>query len=196
MQGHRALVMSLVAVPLAASFSTPHGIALHTRAHKVAMAPTRPPRDSVSLSAGRGGLGEDYLDPYIVLGVPKTATPEDIKAAYRRLSRTYHPDVNQEKNAQEKFIIISRAYSILGDEDEKRKFDFSGRMGLAPDFAERVSGFREAAGPEYNRAADAAEGLIENKWAVAAFSTFMPVMLLLTTTVAKDWLHDLVLGPR
>ena len=135
-------------------------------------------------------------DRYIVLGVPKTATPEDIKAAYRRLSRTYHPDVNQEKNAQEKFIIISRAYSILGDEDERRKFDFSGRMGLAPDFAERVSGFREAAGPEYNRAADAAEGLIENKWAVAAFSTFMPVMLLLTTTVAKDWRHDLVLGPR
>ena len=62
MQGHRALV-SLVAVPLAASFSTPHGIALHTRAHKGAMAPTRPPRGSVSLSAGRGGLGEDYLDP-------------------------------------------------------------------------------------------------------------------------------------
>ena len=85
---------------------------------------------------------------------------------------------------------------MLGDDEERRKYDFSGRMGLAPDFADRVSGFRNAAGPEYNKVAEQAEELIENKWAVVAFSSFMPIVLLLTMSFAKDWLHDMMLGPR
>ena len=124
------------------------------------------------------------------------ATADEIKRAYRKLSQTYHPDVNSEAGAQEKFIIISQAYSVLGDDEERRKYDFSGRMGLAPDFADRVSGFRNAAGPEYNKVAEQAEELIENKWAVVAFSSFMPIVLLLTMSFAKDWLHDMMLGPR
>lgn len=55
-------------------------------------------------------------------------------------------------------------------EFRRRRFDYSSKMGLADDFAERVSGFREAAGPEYREVADKAEELIENKWAVVAFS--------------------------
>lgn len=47
------------------------------------------------------------------------ATSADIKRAYRKLSQTYHPDVNSEEGAQEKFIQITRAYSVLGDEEER-----------------------------------------------------------------------------
>ena len=47
------------------------------------------------------------------------ATSADIKKAYRKLSQTYHPDVNAEKGAQEKFIMISQAYSVLGDEENR-----------------------------------------------------------------------------
>ena len=47
------------------------------------------------------------------------ATQADIKKVYRKLSQTYHPDVNQEPGAQERFIEISQAYSILGDDEER-----------------------------------------------------------------------------
>merc|ERR1719329_1280056 len=129
---------------------------------------------------GKGVVKENFVSPYLVLGVPKEASQADIKKAYRQLSQVYHPDVNQEQGAQERFIEISNAYSILGDSEERRKFDFSEKAGLAPDFAERVNGFREAAGPEYNRVAEQAEELIENKVAVVIFSSFMPVVMLLT----------------
>jgi len=47
------------------------------------------------------------------------ATTVEIKKAYRKLSQTYHPDVNSEAGAQDRFIQISSAYSVLGDEDER-----------------------------------------------------------------------------
>jgi DnaJ-class molecular chaperone len=47
------------------------------------------------------------------------ASQADIKKAYRQLSQVYHPDVNQEQGAQERFIEISNAYSILGDSEER-----------------------------------------------------------------------------
>lgn len=63
-------------------------------------------------------------DPYATLGVGREATPDEIKSAYRKLARRYHPDVNPDNpEAEEKFKEIGQAYSILGDEEKKARFD-------------------------------------------------------------------------
>jgi chaperone protein DnaJ len=66
----------------------------------------------------------EYKDYYKILGVPKTATEKEIKSAYRKLARQYHPDVNQNnKEAEEKFKDIGEAYDVLGDADKRTKYD-------------------------------------------------------------------------
>ncbi|MDR2142342.1 MAG: J domain-containing protein, partial [Deltaproteobacteria bacterium] len=68
------------------------------------------------------------LDPYKTLGVDKTARPEDIKKAYRRLARQYHPDLNPgNKAAESKFKELSEAYDILSDPAKKSEYDNLGR---------------------------------------------------------------------
>lgn len=63
-------------------------------------------------------------DLYQVLGISKTASEAEIKSAYRKLARQYHPDLNKDnKNAAEKFKEISCAYDILGDKEKRRKYD-------------------------------------------------------------------------
>ena len=75
-------------------------------------------------------------DYYEVLGVPKNAAPDDIKSAYRRLARQYHPDVNKDnpKAAEEKFKEISEAYEVLADEEKRRRYDAMGFSGVETDF--------------------------------------------------------------
>src|SRR5579871_2321903 len=70
----------------------------------------------------------NYKDYYAVLGVPKGAAEKDIKSAYRKLARKWHPDQNPEnpKEAEEKFKEISEAYEVLGDPDKRRKYDVLG----------------------------------------------------------------------
>lgn len=65
-------------------------------------------------------------DYYEILGLQKGASDAEIKSAYRKLARKYHPDVSKESNADEKFKEISEAYSVLSDETKKRQYDQSG----------------------------------------------------------------------
>ncbi len=63
-------------------------------------------------------------DLYQILGIGKTATESEIKSAYRKLARKYHPDLNKDdKTAAEKFKEVSCAYDILGDKEKRRKYD-------------------------------------------------------------------------
>ena len=62
-------------------------------------------------------------DPYEVLGVPKTASAAEIKSAFRKLAKKYHPDQSKELKAKERFAEVGAAYEILGDEKKRSSFD-------------------------------------------------------------------------
>jgi DnaJ-class molecular chaperone len=70
----------------------------------------------------------NYKDYYAVLGVPKNAAEKDIKSAYRKLARKWHPDTNPDnpKEAEEKFKDITEAYEVLGDPEKRKKYDVLG----------------------------------------------------------------------
>ncbi len=62
-------------------------------------------------------------DFYDVLGVARDADPEEIRRAYRKLARKYHPDVNRSEGAEERFKEISEAYEVLSDPDKRSRYD-------------------------------------------------------------------------
>jgi curved DNA-binding protein len=64
-----------------------------------------------------------YQDYYQILGVPRDADKSDIKKAYRKLARKYHPDVNSEASAEEKFKQVNEAYEVLKDSDKRQAYD-------------------------------------------------------------------------
>ncbi len=69
-------------------------------------------------------------DYYEVLGVQRSASQEDIKRAFRRLARQYHPDVNKEADAESRFKEINEAYEVLADEQKRAAYDRFGHAGL------------------------------------------------------------------
>lgn len=69
---------------------------------------------------------------YEVLGVPKGAAAAEIKSAYRRLSRKYHPDVSEEPDAEERFKEIAKAYEILFDSEKRARYDETGTDQVPP----------------------------------------------------------------
>src|SRR5947209_11656315 len=66
-------------------------------------------------------------DFYEILGVPRTANQKEIQRSYRKLARTYHPDVNKDPAAEERFKEVSEAYDVLSDPELRRRYDTFGR---------------------------------------------------------------------
>src|SRR3954447_21557250 len=73
-------------------------------------------------------MANGSADYYKVLGVDKKASQEDIKKAYRKLARQYHPDTNKDSGAEERFKQISEAYDTLGDPEKRKEYDRVGCM--------------------------------------------------------------------
>jgi DnaJ-class molecular chaperone len=92
------------------------------------------------------GLQEIMRDPYEVLGVAKTASSGEIKKAFRRLAKNYHPDHNRnDPKAKEKFAEVNAAYEIVGDPEKKAQYD---RGEIGADGKPRFAGFEGfGAGP-------------------------------------------------
>ncbi len=67
-----------------------------------------------------------YRDYYEILGVKRDASESEIKSAYRKLARKYHPDVNKTKEAEDKFKEINEAYEVLGDSQKRKRYDSLG----------------------------------------------------------------------
>ena len=72
----------------------------------------------------------DKRDYYEVLGVDKNADKKTIKKAYRKLAMKYHPDVNHEEGAEEKFKELSEAYGVLSDDEKRKRYDQFGHAGM------------------------------------------------------------------
>src|SRR3981189_3008038 len=69
-------------------------------------------------------MAVQFRDYYETLGVPKTASEDEIRSAFRKLARKYHPDVAKDKKtAEEKFKEINEAYEVLSDPDKRKKYD-------------------------------------------------------------------------
>lgn len=81
-------------------------------------------------------------DFYETLGVPRGATPDEIKKAYRTLARKYHPDVNKEPDAQKRFTAVQEAYDVLSDEKRRAAYDRHGHAAFDAGAA--------AGGPHYS----------------------------------------------
>ena len=75
-----------------------------------------------------------YRDYYAIMGLARTASPDDIKKAYRKLARKYHPDVSKETDAEERFKEVQEAYETLKDPEKRAAYDQLGRHADGQEF--------------------------------------------------------------
>jgi curved DNA-binding protein len=86
-------------------------------------------------------LAVGFRDYYEVLGVPRSASDEEIRSAYRKLAREYHPDVNREPGAEDRFKEVSEAYEVLRDPEKREKYERLGPNWKAGEDVSNASGF-------------------------------------------------------
>jgi len=107
----------------------------------------------------------EYKDYYKILGVGKTAASEEIKKAFRKLAREYHPDVAKSKaGTEDKFKEINEAYEVLGDAEKRKKYDALGSNWNQAQGAQRP--------PRGSRSRGAAEGSESYEFGGTGFSDF------------------------
>ena len=110
-----------------------------------------------------------YKDYYEILGVSKNATEKEVKTAFRKLARKYHPDANKNnKDAEEKFKEINEAYEVLGDQQKRKKYDTIGRNFSGG------SEFTPPPGFDFNF--DFSKGFSSSQTAEAPFSDFFEML--------------------
>ena len=98
-------------------------------------------------------------DFYQILGVPRDASQEDIQRAYRKLARTYHPDVNHDPGAEDRFKDVSEAYDVLSDPQTRRRYDAFGRdFRQVPEDADPETWRRARSGARAGAGAGAGRG--------------------------------------
>src|ERR1700684_3701191 len=114
-------------------------------------------------------MAVNYKDYYAILGVAKTAAAKDIKSAYRKLARKWHPDANPNnaKAAEEKFKDIQEAYEVLGDPEKRSKYDV---LGSDWQRAAQASDGQRSPGPQYGSAGPNAGGFGPNFGDSSGFS--------------------------
>jgi curved DNA-binding protein len=104
-------------------------------------------------------MAAEQRDYYQVLGVPRTATGQEIQRAYRTLARRNHPDVNKEPGAEDRVKEITEAYGVLSDPESRRKYDrFGTQWRQVPDDFEQRVGAGQGAGRGGRQRASAGSG--------------------------------------
>jgi curved DNA-binding protein len=91
-------------------------------------------------------LAVGFRDYYEVLGVPRGAGDEEIRSAYRKLAREYHPDVNKDPGAEDRFKEVSEAYEVLRDPEKREKYERLGASWKAGEDVSGASGFGGGSG--------------------------------------------------
>ena len=86
-------------------------------------------------------MAAEKRDYYEVLGVNKGASEDEIKRAYKKMARKYHPDLNPDnKEAEEKFKEVNEAYEVLSDANKKARYDQYGFAGVDPNYGAGAGG--------------------------------------------------------
>ena len=122
----------------------------------------------------REPMAVQFRDYYETLGVSKAATDDEIRKAFRKLARKYHPDVNKDKaTAEEKFKQLNEAYEVLGDPEKRKKYDELGANWNQPGGFQPPSGWdAQQPGGGFRRYSGGNGGGVEFEFGGTGFSDF------------------------